>query len=171
MQIAGWKFGCRSTQSEDEPQRGFRVSKHALGEELKNIAVAKSSFAFLLAMALALGSLSCGVCERPFVSSISPNSIIAGSNHFLLTINGSDFRQDSVVVWNGLFLTTGFVSSRQLAVTITAVEVLHSGSVLVFVVNPGDGNTTFVSGAIGANIFFSGCAARDSNAVVFNINP
>jgi hypothetical protein len=64
-----------------------------------------------------------------------------------------------------------FVSSRQLVVTITAVDIVQSGSVLVFVVNPGDGNTTFVSGAIGANIFVSTCAARDSNAVVFTINP
>jgi hypothetical protein len=68
------------------------------------------------------------------------------------------------------FLVTGFVSSHQLVVTIPAADIAQPGMVLVFVFNPANGNTTSFSGAIG-NTSVSGCAAKDSNAVVFTINP
>lgn len=134
-------------------------------------ALARVCFGCLLTIALALGGLSCGTCGlRPFIGSISPNSTSAGSNQFLLTVNGNDFRRDSLVSWNGSFRVTSFLSSQQLAVVITAADIATSGSVLVFVFNPPSGNTTSVSGAIG-NTFVMGCTGKDSNAVVFTIGP
>jgi hypothetical protein len=163
MQIAAWKFGCRSPHSVIQ-------LKGALSEKVKTIVVARPSIVCLLDIVLALGGLSCGLCPRPFVSSISPGSKLAGGNQFVLTINGSDFLRDSLVSWNGSFLVTGFVSSHQLVVTIPAADIAQPGMVLVFVFNPANGNTTSFSGAIG-NTSVSGCAAKDSNAVVFTINP
>jgi|ERR1044071_2579378 len=164
MQIAAWKFGCRSPHSVIEGRRPTCCLKGALSGRVKNVAVARLSVVVLLAVALALGSLSCGVCEQPFVSFVSPSSTIAGSNQFLLTITGSDFRRDSLVIWNGFSLRPGFVNSHQLVVTITAADIAQSGSVLLFVFNPADGNVTSFSGAIG-NTSVSGCSAKDSNAV------
>ena len=87
----------------------------------------------MFTIALALGSLSCGTCGlRPFISSISPNSTPAGGNQFLLTVNGSDFRRDSVVSWNGSFPVTSFLSSHQLAAAITGADIAAPGWVLVF---------------------------------------
>ena len=113
----------------------------------------------LLATGLALGGLSCGLCQLPFVSSISPGSKIATGNQFVLTIKGSDFLRDSLVSWNGSFMVTGFVSSHQLVVTIPAADIAQPGTVLVFVFNPANGNTTSFSGAIG-NTSVSGCEAK-----------
>jgi len=42
----------------------------------------------LLTISLALVCSSCGVCARPSISSISPHSVTAGGNQFLLTVNG-----------------------------------------------------------------------------------
>ncbi len=119
---------------------------------------------------LALGGLSCGTCNpRPFVSSISPNTTPAGGNQFLLTVNGGNFRRDSLVSLNGSFRVTSFLSSHQLAAAITAADIATPGSVLVLVFNPPSGNTTSVSGAIG-NTFVMGCTGKDSNAVPFTIS-
>jgi hypothetical protein len=145
--------------------------KSAFRRERKNTAVARLSFGFLLTIALALCSLSCGTCSsRPFISSIAPNSVTAGGNEFLVTVNGSNFRRDSLVSWNGSFRVTSFLSSHQLEAAITAVDIATPGSVLVLVFNPPSGNTTSVSGAIG-NTFVMGCTGKDSNAVQFTIGP
>jgi hypothetical protein len=170
MKIAVWKFGCHSPHSAIESHGELCIPKGILGDNVKNEAAARSCFAFLVAIALAVGSLSCGGCSRPFISSISPSSAIAGGNQFVLSVNGSDFHRDSLVIWNGAFLVTGFVNSHQLAVAISAADIGQPGSVLVFVFNPANGSTTFVSGAIG-NTFVTGCAARDSNAATFTISP
>jgi len=145
--------------------------KSAFRQKHQNTAAARSFFWRLLTIALTLLSLSCGFCvERPFISSISPNSTLAGGNQFLLTINGSKFRRNSLVSWNGSFRATSFLSSHQLAATITTADVATPGSVLVLVSNPPSGNTTSVSGAIG-NTFVMGCTGKESNAVAFTISP
>jgi len=84
--------------------------KSAFRQRRQNAAVARLSFGRLLTIALALGGLSCGTCNpRPFISSIAPNSTVAGGNQFLLTVNGSSFRRDSLVRWNGSFRVTSFL--------------------------------------------------------------
>lgn len=148
-----------------------RLLKSAFRQKAQNAAVARLSFGCVLTIALALGGLSCGTCNpRPFISSIAPNSTVAGGNQFLLSVNGGNFRRDSVVSWNGSFRVTSFLSSHQLAAAITAADIATPGSVLVSVFNPPSGNTTSVSGAIG-NTFVMGCIGKDSNAVAFTISP
>jgi IPT/TIG domain len=85
------------------------------------MAIPRSSRLCLLTISLALVCSSCGVCPPPpVISSISPNNTAAGGNQFVLTVNGSDFRHDSSVSWNGSLRATTFVSSRQLKAAVTA---------------------------------------------------
>ena len=102
----------------------------------------------LYVLVIALGTvLSCGTCPpAPFITSLSPRSATAGGDQFLLTVNGGDFRHDSVVHWSGSSRVTSFVSSHQLVAVITAADIAQPGTVLVFVFNPPESGTTFVSG-------------------------
>jgi hypothetical protein len=148
-----------------------RLLKSTFHQKRQNTAIVRSLFWCLLTIAMAVSGLSCGTCgPRPYISSIAPNSATAGGHQFLLTVNGSDFHRDSLVSWNGSFRITSFLSSHQLAATITAGDIATPGSVLVFVFNPLSGNTTSVSGAIG-NTSVMGCSGKDSNAVAFTISP
>ena len=114
--------------------------------------------------------LSCGICPpAPSITSISPSSATAGNNEFLLTVNGNDFRRDSVVSWNDSFRVTTFISSHELVATITAMDIAQPGTVLVYVFNPPGGGTTFVSGGIGV-MSTTSCSGKNSNAVSFTIN-
>ena len=103
--------------------------KSAFRQKRRNGAVARLSFGCVLTIALALGGLSCGTCNpRPFISSISPNTTPAGGNQFLLTVNGGNFRRDSLVSLNGSFRVTSLLSSHQLAAAITAADIATPGS-------------------------------------------
>jgi hypothetical protein len=127
--------------------------------------------ASVLAIALTVTVLSCGTCPPlPSVTSLSPASATAGGNQFLLTVNGNDFRHDSMVNLNGSFVVTTFVSSHELVATITATDIAQSGTVAVFVFNPPEGGTTFVSGAIGVSSNTT-CSGKTSNSLSFTINP
>ena len=128
--------------------------------------------AFISVLAITLVTvLSCGTCPpAPSITSISPSSATAGNNEFLLTVNGNDFRRDSVVSWNDSFRVTTFISSHELVATITAMDIAQPGTVLVYVFNPPGGGTTFVSGGIGVTSTTS-CGSKASNAISFTINP
>jgi hypothetical protein len=126
----------------------------------------------LAVLAIMLGTvLSCGTC-RPFpsVTSVFPGSATAGGSQFLLTVNGNDFRRDSAVSWNGSFRATTFIGSHKLVATITAADIEQPGTILVFVFNPPEGGTTFVSGGIGV-MSTTSCTGKNSNAVSFTIDP
>jgi len=85
-----------------------------------------------------------------------------------LTVNGNDFRCDSLVSWNGFFGVTTFVSSHQLGAAITGANIAEPGMVLVFVFNPPETNTPSFSGAIGMGAI-TRCSGKDSNAVSFTV--
>jgi hypothetical protein len=97
-------------------------------------------------------------------------SATAGGSQFPLTINGNGFRRNSVVSWNNSFRVTTFASSRRLVATVTATDIAQPGTALVFVFNPPEGDTTFVSGGIGL-ISTTACRGKNSNVVSFTINP
>jgi len=126
----------------------------------------------LAGLAIAVSAaLSCGTCPPfPSITSISPIAANPGSSQFLLTVNGNDFRHHSVVNWNGSFRLTTFVSTHQLFAVITAADIAQPGTVVVFVFNPPEGGTTFVSGGIGV-MSTTSCSGKISNAVSFAINP
>jgi len=116
-------------------------------------------------------AVSCGTCPpAPSITSLSPSSATVGGSQFLLTVNGNDFRRDSMVSWNNSFRVTTFTSSRRLVATVTATDIAQSGTAPVFVFNPPEGGTTFVSGGIGL-ISATACRGKNSNVVSFTINP
>jgi hypothetical protein len=123
----------------------------------------------VLAITLAIAALSCGTCPpAPSIVSVSPASATAGGTQFVLTVNGDDFRHDSVVNWNGTYVVTTFVSAPQLLSAVTAADIAQPGTVLVFVFNPPEGGTTF-SGAIGVTST-TACRGKNSNGVSFTVN-
>jgi hypothetical protein len=131
----------------------------------------RSHLLCLLVVVLPAAFLSCGACAlKPFINSFSPNVATEGGNQFLLTVNGSGFRRDSMVSWNGSLRVTTFVSVHQLVVAISAADILAPGTVLVFVFNPPESNATSVSGAIG-NSNVTVCIGKNSNAISLTINP
>jgi hypothetical protein len=92
------------------------------------------------------------------VRSLSPSSAVAGSPAFTLTVNGSptfsvsggSIFSGAVVQWNGIPLTTTYVSSTQVTAQVPASLIAAPGTANVTIVNPG---------------------ASPSNAVVFTIVP
>ena len=133
--------------------------------------VARSPVLAALAITLAVTALSCGTCPPvPSVISISPGSATAGGSQFLLTVNGNEFRHNSVVKWNGASRVTTFVGTHQLSAAVTAADIAQPGTVLVSVFNPPEGSITSVSGAIGMTST-TACSGKTSNAVSFTINP
>jgi hypothetical protein len=75
------------------------------------------------------------------VTSLSPNSIAAGSPTFTLTVNGSGFAWDAIVLWNGTALPTSFVSPTQLTAAIPAADLVASGAAQVSVSSGGTVST------------------------------
>ncbi len=88
----------------------------------------------------------------PTLTALIPNSIVAGSADFTLTLNGNGFLPASVVRWNGANRTSRFVSGTQLTVQVPAADVANTGTGQITVVNPAPGGGT-------------------SNALVFTITP
>jgi hypothetical protein len=76
------------------------------------------------------------VKPRPTVSSVSPESVPAGSQARTLTVNGTKFLAGSIVRWNGGNRITTYLSPTQLEVLITAEDMATAGSAYVSVINP-----------------------------------
>lgn len=72
----------------------------------------------------------------PTITSLDPFWRRAGSGTFTLTVTGSDFVPDSVVLWNGSARVTAFVSSTTVTATIPASDVASIGTASISVSNP-----------------------------------
>jgi uncharacterized protein (TIGR03437 family) len=90
----------------------------------------------------------------PSLVSLSPNSAIAGSAAFTLTVNGANFINGAMVRWNGAERATTFVNATQLRAVVLAGDVANAGTANVTVFNPAN-----QSGGGGV-----------SNALTFTIN-
>jgi hypothetical protein len=77
----------------------------------------------------------------PTLSSISPNTVLAGSGVFTLTVNGSNFMSGAVIQVNGSNRTTTFVNSTQISGTISAADISTAGTLSITVANPGSTST------------------------------
>jgi hypothetical protein len=73
----------------------------------------------------------------PALSSLGTTSATEGSSSLALTVNGSNFQSSSTVQWNGVPLTTSFVSSTQLQATVPAADLADEGTVNVTVQSTG----------------------------------
>src|SRR5271156_362396 len=72
----------------------------------------------------------------PAITTISPNSVVAGSAAFTLTINGTNFVASSTVNFGGAVPATTFVNSTQLTAAIPASSIASAGALAVTVTNP-----------------------------------
>ncbi|MDQ3934193.1 MAG: IPT/TIG domain-containing protein [Actinomycetota bacterium] len=57
------------------------------------------------------------------IGSIAPASAVAGGPAFTLTVNGIGFEPGAAVAWNGMALTTTFVSPTQLTASVPAADI------------------------------------------------
>jgi len=76
------------------------------------------------------------ITPRATITSLSPNTVAAGSAAFTLTVTGTNFVSGSVVNFNGTALATTFVSATQLTAAVPASGLVTAGSYNVTVVSP-----------------------------------
>lgn len=73
------------------------------------------------------------VFAPPAISTLSPTSVPVDSPPFYLTVNGSNFGTDAIVFWNGVAQHTVFISSQQLAVSVTSTDLDFAGLAQLYV--------------------------------------
>jgi 6-phosphogluconolactonase (cycloisomerase 2 family) len=84
-------------------------------------------------------------CSNPvpiLTQPLLPDTVLAQGTDFSLTVNGSGFITGSVVNWNGLPLTTTFVTRNQLTATVPAADIAAEGTATITVANPAPGGGT-----------------------------
>ncbi len=83
----------------------------------------------------------------PVATSITPNAATVGGASFVITVNGSNFINGSVINWNGIALATTYISATQLTAMVPAANVATVGtvSVTVFTATPGGGTSIALS--------------------------
>jgi hypothetical protein len=90
--------------------------------------IQKSLFALLPAIMFAgCGALNpfCGTARpKPGLTSLAPNPVALSQvqQGLLLTVNGSHFYLNSIILWNGAALPTTVISSTQLQTTTTTSQ-------------------------------------------------
>jgi hypothetical protein len=101
--------------------------------------------------------------QTPTITSISPNTAVAGGAAFTLTINGTNFVAASMVNFGGSAPATTFVNSTQLTAAIPASSIASTGRPAVTVTNPApDGGTFQTEKFIQKNLARQKCALWDS---------
>jgi uncharacterized protein (TIGR03437 family) len=78
----------------------------------------------------------------PTIVSLTPNSVLAGSAPFTLTITGTGFINSSSVWWNNAARPSTFVNATTLTVQVPAADVANAGTAGIKVVNPAPGGGT-----------------------------
>ena len=66
--------------------------------------------------------------QSPTLTSINPNSVVAGSAGFTLVAKGTNFVSGSQVMWNGNAVTSTFVSATEVDASIPASLVATFGT-------------------------------------------
>jgi len=78
----------------------------------------------------------------PVLTSISPTSTTTGEMQFTLTATGTDFVSTSTINWDGVALTTTYVSATELTAVVPAANLLSGGTINITVTNPVPGGGT-----------------------------
>jgi len=84
-----------------------------------------------------------------------PSSVNAGSPDITFTVYGSNFIPTSVIQWNGVALTTSYLSDSYLEALVPASNLSNPGVAEVVVVNPGPGGGSSTSLQFAINGFSS----------------
>jgi hypothetical protein len=101
----------------------------------------------------------------PALTSLVPNSAIAGSPAFTLTVNGGNFINTSEVQWNGSTRATTFVNAGQLTASIAAADIQNVGTASVTVFTP-----TIVFSVLSGVRSQGAPSGPTSNPLTFTIN-
>jgi hypothetical protein len=78
----------------------------------------------------------------PFISSLSPSSVLAGSSGFTLSVQGTNFSSGMVIQWNGQDRATTFGSATTLTTTVAAADIATAASITITVKNPANGQVS-----------------------------
>ena len=78
----------------------------------------------------------------PEIAGLSPIGQTSGGGSFTLTVNGSGFSNDSVVMWNNQPRTTTYVSGLQLEAQIGSADIASADTPTVTIVTPAPGGGT-----------------------------
>ena len=105
---------------------------------------------YVCVMLLTIVSLGCGYSAmnngmtngNVQVMQVMPNSETAGSMAFMMTVNGTGFAMGSVAYWNGMALSTQFVSASQVVARVPPSLVSMSGMAQVYVRSNGSNSNT-----------------------------
>jgi trimeric autotransporter adhesin len=87
----------------------------------------------------------------PYLSSVSPSSVVAGTSPTPIVVSGSSFMSGATVQWNGKPLPTTYINSGQLQITPTAAELGGASIAQLSVSNPSPGG---VSSAVEFNVTY-----------------
>jgi hypothetical protein len=98
----------------------------------------------------------------PSIASLSPTAAHSGGPAFTLTVSGSNFVSASAVSWNGVAVTTTFVSASQLTVSVPAVDLASVGTASITVVNPSPGGGTSNAAAFAIDAAVASAFVRQS---------
>jgi hypothetical protein len=127
--------------------------------------IQKSLFVILLAIMFLTGCDAINPFCRsarptPGLTALAPDSgsLSQVQNGLLLTVNGSHFYSDSVILWNGAALSTTVMSSTQLQATITTIQISSPGTAQIAVHTPAN-----TSGDLGCD------SGGNSNALTFTV--
>jgi hypothetical protein len=82
-------------------------------------------------------TITSATAAAPFLSSLSPNSVVAGAPQVNLTVNGTGFIVGATVLWNSSPLLTTEISAYQMLATVPASFVATAGTATITVLNPG----------------------------------
>jgi 6-phosphogluconolactonase len=105
----------------------------------------------------------------PAITSISPNSAIAGGGGFMLTVNGTGFVTTSTVNFGGASPATTYVSSTQLTAAVAPAAFASAGTVAVTVFNPTPGGGS--SNAMNFTITVSHASGPSPSSVAIVPDP
>src|SRR6185312_7256112 len=79
------------------------------------------------------------------LAALSPTSVTAAGPPFTLTVTGTRFTSQSILIWNRIQVPTTFISSTELRAQVSASGIATAGSVPVYVYDPQAGNSNTVS--------------------------
>src|SRR6266568_286913 len=92
--------------------------------------------ALLLILLSAAGSLAAATV--PVITSLNPNSAIAGTGIVTLQVTGSNFISGAIVRVNGGSRSTTFVDSQHLTAQLFATDTIQPATLQIVVANPGN---------------------------------
>lgn len=115
-------------------------------DRAKRVLYAGSHGRGMWSIALPLGS---GGTLQPSIASLSPASVNANSGAFTLNVTGSNFAAGSVVLWNGVALTSSVTDSGHMTAQVPAANVTTLGRASITVFNSTGGSSSPAGFSIG----------------------